>query len=249
MTKAKQSIKKLCEYCSNEFYAGKATVRYCSHRCNSRALKDSKRKEVIQFTEELTKKKKVEKIIDNISSRPYLNVAETAVLLGVCNKTVYNLAHSGKIKATRVTQRLTFISRKSIDDLLEANATYEILPTKEKKPITEWYTLNDITNKYGILKDQIRKIVNAENIPEKKEGVRTLIAKKQIDSYFKKRGFDASILNLAEWYTIDEIAEKYGMTKTGVYSFISRYKIPRKQQSGKRYYSKAHIDNMKDKEL
>lgn len=247
MTRAKHLIKKLCEYCGSEFEAGKATVRYCSHKCNSRALKDAKRKEVIQLTEELTKKKKVEKVKSNISDRPYLNVAETAALLGVCNKTVYNLAHSGKIKATRVTRRMTFISRKSIDELLEANTAYEILPTQERKPIADWYTLTEITEKYGILRHQIRKIVNTENIAEKKDGTRTLIAKKQIDNYFKKKGFDFSLKNLAEWYTIAEIMKEYNMTEQGAYIFVSRYKIPKKQQAGKRYYSKLHIDNFKNK--
>ena len=51
--RSKQPIKKICEYCKKEFEAGKATVRYCSHKCNSQALKDAKRKEVVQLTEAL----------------------------------------------------------------------------------------------------------------------------------------------------------------------------------------------------
>ena len=247
MARAKQTIRKVCEHCKSEFEAGKATARYCSHRCNSAALKDAKRKEIIQHTESLTKKKKNENVMDDISGRAYLNVAEAAVLLGVCYKTVYNLAHAGKLKATRISQRLTFISRKNIDELLEANAAYEILPTKELQPIAEWYTLDEITQQYGILRHQTRKIVNAENISEKKDGTRTLIAKRQIDNYFNKKGFESSLINLAEWYTVTEVMEKYGMTEQAVYIFVSRYKIPKKQQGGKRFYSKQHIDILKNK--
>ena len=247
MAKAKQTIRKLCEHCGNEFEAGKATVRYCSHRCNSAALKNAKRKEIIQYTESLTNKKKSEKVKADISNRPYLKVAEIAALLGVCNKTVYNLAHAGKLGATRVSQRMTFISRKSIDDLLEAQTAYKVLPTKEQQPIADWYTLDEITQRYGILRHQIRKIVNAENISEKKDGTRTLLAKRQIDNYFNKRGFEPSLINLADWYTVTEIMEKYEMTEKGVYTFVSRYKIPKKQQNGKRFYSKQHIDILKNK--
>lgn len=149
MARAKKTIRKLCEHCENEFDAGKATVRYCSHKCNSAALKAAKRKEVIQLTESLTDRKKIEKTKAVISNRPYLNVAETAALLGVHNNTVYNLAHSGKLEATRISRRLTFISRKNIDELLEAKIAYELLPTKEKQPITDWYTFDEITQRYG----------------------------------------------------------------------------------------------------
>jgi len=247
MARAKQTIRKLCEHCGNEFDAGKATSRYCSHKCNSNALKDAKRKEIIQHTESLTKKKKEEKVKADISNRPYLKVAETAVLLGVCNKTVYNLAHSGKLKAKRISQRLTFISRKSIDELLETQNVYEVLPAKKQLPIADWYTLDEITQRYGILRHQIRKIVNAEKISEKKEGTRTLIAKRQMDNYFSKKGFESALINLAEWYTVTEVMEKYGMTEQAVYVLVSRYKIPKKQQDGKRYYSKQHIDILKNK--
>ena len=121
------------------------------------------------------------------------------------------------------------------------------MSTKERKPIEDWYTLNDITERYGILRHQIRKIVNAESIAEKKDGTRTLIAKRQIDIYFKKKGFDVSLTNIAEWYSISEIIQQYGMTEKSVYLFVSRYKIPKKQHNGKRYYSKQHIDNLKQK--
>jgi len=247
MARTKQTIKKVCEYCRNEFQAGKATSRYCSHKCNSAALKDAKRKEIIQFTESLTKKKKDENVKADISNRPYLNVAETAALLGVCINTVYNFARTGKLKATRVSQRLTFISRKSIDELLGTNTVYEALPPKEQKPVTDWYSLDEVTQRYGILRHQIRKIVNAENISEKKDGTRTLISKRQIDNFFNKRGFEPSLINLAEWYTVTDIMEKYGMTEQGVYVLASRYKIPKKQLEGKRFYSKQHIDILKNK--
>jgi len=247
MARAKQTIRKVCEHCKNEFEAGKATSRYCSHKCNSAALKNAKRKEIIQYTESLTKKKKDENVKADISNRPYLNVAETAALLGVCLNTVYNLARKGKLKATRISQRLTFISRKSIDELLVTNTIYETMPPKEQKPVADWYTLDEITQRYGIQRHQIRKIVNAENIPEKKDGTRTLIAKRQIDNYFNKKGFESSLINLAEWYTVTEVIGKYGMTEQGVYVFASRYKIPKKQQDGKRYYSKQHIDILKNK--
>lgn len=100
---------------------------------------------------------------------------------------------------------MIFVLRESIDELLHTDSPYEVLHTHEIKPITDWYTLDEITERYSIKRHQIRKIVNSENIPETKDGTRTLIAKNKIDAYFKKRGHDRSIRNLAEWYTVADI--------------------------------------------
>lgn len=247
--RAKQPLNKLCEYCGNVFQASKYNVRYCSHECNSKAYREAQQQKVAALTDTLTNKQKSNKEQSLLTDRPYLSIAETAQLLGVCKQTAYNLAHSGKIKATRVSRRLTFVSRQSIDELLQANTVFETSPTQERKPISDWYTLEEITAKYGIKRHQIRNIVNAERIPEKKEGTRTLIAKAKLDSYFRKQGFDSAILNLADWYTLPEITTHYGMTEQAAYIFVSRYKIPKMRQQGIRYYSKQHIDKLKNKEL
>lgn len=246
--KAKNGIKKVCEYCNNQFEASKSTTRYCSHKCNSKALKDAKRKEVIQLTEKLTKQKEVEKLTKDISNQEYLSISDAAVLMGVSRWTIYRYVVDGKIASKRLSERITRIRRTDLEAFFENANPYQVkcISIKNKQEI-EWYTLNEITEKYGILRHQIRKVINSENIPEKKEGTRTLVAKKQIDIFFKRTGFDFSLKNLAEWYTIREIMERYNMSEQSVYIFVSRYKIPKKQQGGKRYYSKLHIDNLKNK--
>jgi predicted DNA-binding ArsR family transcriptional regulator len=122
-----------------------------------------------------------------------------------------------------------------------------VLPTKEHKAIEDWYTLSEVTEKYGIKYRRLRNIINAENIPEKKYGKLTLMAKNKTDAYFKKQGYDQSIINLSEWLTIPEIKKQYGMTENTAYSFVSDHGIPKKQKNGRRYYSKQHIDNIKNK--
>ena len=245
--KAKYGIKKVCEYCNIEFEASKSTTRYCSHQCNSRALKDAKRNEVIQLTEKLTKQKKVDRLIKDTFNQEYLSVSDVATLMGVSRWTIYRYVADEKIPSKRISEKITRIKKTDLEMFFDNANSYQVKHSIKLNSETDWYTLNEITEKYGVLRHQIRKIVNVEDISEKKEGTRTLIAKSQIDSYFKKRGFDVSINNLAEWYTVTEIMEKYNMTEQGVYIFVSRYKIPKKQQEGKRYYSKIHIDNLKNK--
>jgi excisionase family DNA binding protein len=247
--RAKQPVTKLCDYCGNVFSASKYNVRYCSHECNSKAYQEAQRQKVVALTDTLTNKKKIKKTQNSLSDRPYLSIAEAAQLLGVSRWTVSRWIISRKIVAKRITKRTTRIKRTDLDVFIDNANLYDVESTQERKPIADWYTLDEITAKYGIKRHQIRNIVNAGHIPEKKEGTRTLIAKSKLDAYFKKQGFDSTILNLAEWSTVDVIKEQYNMTEKAVHIFVSRYKIPKMRQDGKLYYSKQHIDKLKNKEL
>ena len=246
--KAKEPIKKICEFCGREFEAYTQTARYCSHQCNCKAYREIKRKEVISLSASMVSKTKRERAKVDLSGREYLSISEAASLLGWCKQTVYNYCHKGIIPAKRLSQRTTLIRKKDIEALFDEIEPYEVLTTGERKSIDEWYTIDEITEKYGLLRHRIRKIINAENIPTKKAGTRTLIAKSQIDAYFRKRGFDNTLSNLADWMTTPEVMEIYGMTEQAVRVFVSRYAIPKKRLNGKLYYSKQHIDKLKHKE-
>ena len=41
--------------------------------------------------------------------------------------------------------------------------------------------------------------------------------------------------------------DKYGMTKTAVYTMVSNFKVPKKKEGNSTYYSKEHIDKIKEK--
>ena len=46
MATSKMKIKKVCEWCGTTFYAQKLTTRFCSHRCNNLAYKETIRQEI-----------------------------------------------------------------------------------------------------------------------------------------------------------------------------------------------------------
>jgi len=247
MTKLKQPVKKICEYCGKEFEAGKTTTKCCSDYCSKRAYKETKRKKALELVGNFTIQKKADRVKKDLSNRQGYSIADTATLLGKSRMTIYRYVVSGKIKAKRVSSKFTIIPKKSIDEFLEVTTPYEPLPAKERKPIAEWYTLEEITEKYGIKYRRLRDIVNKERIPEKKDGKITLIAKNKIDNYFRKQGYDEAVINLSEWLTLPDVIKQYNMTENAAYSFLSENHIPKKQQSGKRHYSKWHIDKIKYK--
>lgn len=246
--RAKEPIKKICEYCGCEFEAYTQNARYCSHDCNRKAYREIKRKEVVSLTASIASQTKRERAKTDLSERDYISISEAANLLGWCKQSVYNYCHKGIIPAKRLSKRTTLIRKKDIEALFDVVEPYEVLTTGERKPIDEWYTIDEVTEKYGLLRHRIRKIINAENIPTKKAGTRTLISKVKIDAYFRKKGFDTTLFNLAEWITIPEAMETYNMTEQAIRVFVSRYAIPKKRINGKLYYSKQHIDKLKYKE-
>lgn len=247
--RAKEPIKKICEYCGCEFEAYTQTARYCSHDCNRKAYREIKRKEVISITASMISQTKRERAKVDLSEQEYLSISEAAAIMGVSRWTIYRNAVKGIIPAKRLSQRTTLIRKKDIEALFEVVEPYEVLTTGERKPIDEWYTIDEVTEKYGLLRHRIRKIINAEGIPTKKAGTRILIAKGKMDAYFRKRCFDATLSNLAEWITTPEVMEEYNMTEQAVRVFVSRYAIPKKRLNGKLYYSKQHIDKLKNKEI
>ena len=246
--RAKEPIKKICEFCGCEFEAYTQVARYCSHDCNRKAYREIKRKEVIFLTASMASQTKRERAKSDLSERESISISDAAAIMGVSRWTIYRNVVKGCIPAKRLSQRTTLIRKKDIEALFDVIEPYEVLTTGVRKPIDEWYTIDEVTEKYGLLRHRIRKIINAEGIPTKKAGTRTLIAKNKIDAYFRKKGFDATLSNLAEWITTLQVIETYGMTERAVRIFVSRYTIPKKRINGKLYYSKQHIDKLKNKE-
>ena len=68
---------------------------------------------------------------------------------------------------------------------------------------------------------------------------KTYWSKKHIDDYFAKKAPDPEI---KEWYSTQDIQEKFGMTLTAIYSFVSKNAIPKKKVGIMVYYSKKHVD-------
>lgn len=244
--RAKEPIRKICEYCGCEFEAYTKTARYCSHDCNRKAYREIKRKEIISLTASMTSQTKRERARVDLSEREYISISDAAAIMGVSRWTIYRNVVQGIIPAKRLSKRTTLIRKKDIEALFEVVEPYEVLTTGERKIIDEWYTIDEVTERYGLLQHRIRKIINAECIPTKKAGTRTLIAKSKIDAYFRRKGFDSTLSNLADWITTPEAMELYNMTEHAVRVFVSRYAIPKKRLNGKLYYSKQHIDKLKN---
>ena len=233
---SKIDIQKRCKWCSAIFTAHKTTTEYCSHRCANLAYKDKVRKQRIESLQhELGKSIKTPPNLN----KEYLTPSEVAVLLNIGRTSIYRYIRNGVIKVIRF-ERKTLVRRADIEDM-----TVFIVPEtenkqlKEKAPITDFYTTAEVKEKYGVKDSWIFHIAKEHNIPRTFHRGKTYWSKKHIDDYFAKKAPDPEI---KEWYSTQDIQEKFGMTLTAIYSFVSKNAIPKKKVGIMVYYSKKHVD-------
>ena len=231
-------ITKICQWCGVEFVAQKVSTKYCSHRCANLAYKQAVRDKRVKQAEAETLSIKLEKPIENVKNKEYLSFAQAGKLLGLSRQAVYNMVKAGNLKASKISSRLSFIRRVDIDAMLE-NRPYKTLHPKDTVPITDFYTIAEIKEKFGVKESWIYEIAKEHNIPRTFNRGRTYWSKKHIDSYFAKKAPDASI---TEWYSVAELQEKFGMTLSAIYTFVYKNVIPKRKEGKMVYYSKKHFD-------
>lgn len=231
-------IKKVCEWCGEVFYAQKTTTRYCSHRCNSKAYKEITRNKRIQDTETKTDILISQQPIQMIKDKEFLSFAETGTLLGISRQAVYKIVAAGHLKASKISSRLSFIKRNDIENMIE-NKPYEKRNKKDIAPITEFYTTAEVKEKYNVVDSWIFVVAKKHNIPRTFNRGKTYWSKKHIDNYFGKKAADSEI---TEWYSVQEIQDKFGMSLAAIYTLASKNAVPKKKEGVMVSYSKKHFD-------
>lgn len=231
-------IKKVCEWCGEVFYAQKTTTRYCSHRCNSKAYKEITRNKRIQDAETKTNILISQQPIQIIKDKEFLSFAEAGTLLGISRQAVYKMVAAGHLKASKISSRLSFIKRSDIENMLE-NKPYEKRNKKDIAPITEFYTTAEVKEKYNVVDSWIFVVAKKHNIPRTFNRGKTYWSKKHIDNYFGKKAADPEI---TEWYNVQEIQDKFGMSLAAIYTLASKNAVPKKKEGVMVSYSKKHFD-------
>lgn len=111
----KIKIQRICQHCGNEFTARTTVTQFCGDVCAKRAYKVRMRQAKIERsnidTEAIRKKP-----LEEIKTKEYLSIAETCLLLGLSERTVYRLLQSGEIPSTKLGRR-TIIKRANIEAL------------------------------------------------------------------------------------------------------------------------------------
>ena len=237
MSTSKFRVLRTCEFCGKEFYAQKVTTRFCSRRCNELAYKQRRRQRLITEAEARV----LQKPIEEVGNKEFLSLQDTSVLFGITKRSVYNLIYNGVLQAFRLSSRMTLIRRADIEQIFESHVyTKKVKP--ERKPITEFYTTNEIKEKFGVSESWVFKIGKEKNIPKILHHGKTYWSKQHVEKHFAKHIENNAIV---EWYSVQDMMEKFNMTTSAVYCFVSKYGIPKKKVKSSVFYSKQHVDAAK----
>ena len=231
-------IQKKCKWCGEVFTAHKMSTAYCSHKCANLAYKERVRKERISAYQKELSFKEYNEPLKDLEQREFFTPTTAAQLFGISRATIYRYLADETIKAVQFKGK-TLIRRKDIDMLFESSATYNKRLPQEKAPITEFYTTAEVKEKYNVVDSWIFVVAKKHNIPRTFNRGKTYWSKKHIDNYFGKKAADPEI---TEWYSVQEIQDKFGMSLAAIYTLASKNTIPKKKEGIMVSYSKKHFD-------
>ena len=227
-------VRKICQWCGKPFIAKKTTTCYCSHQCSNLGYKERirKRKRELKKMQELLQPKQASE------GQDFFSFAQAAKLMGVTRQYIYKLVKENKLRASRISGKKSLIRRADIELMLKTKP-YESIKPKDDVDITEYYTAEQIAEKYKVNTKWVWTYTREHDVPKVKIRQFNYYSKKHIDAIFAKYRTDDA---LTEWYTPEEIEKKYGMTRVAIRSQVYRNNIPSKKEHGQIFYSKLHFD-------
>lgn len=149
---------------------------------------------------------------------------------GISNSGLYKIAQIQNFPKTQ-SRGKTLWSKPHIDKYFEKRN-----PSEE---ITEWYTVAEIQEKFGMTLSAIYSLVSKEGIPKIKVGIEARYSKKHFDI---AKGIAEP--ETPKEYSIAEAMEKYGMTRDQLYHYVKTYKIPRTKRGKYTYISRKELDDL-----
>ena len=248
-----------CAFCGKEFICNSGSQRYCSEHC-AEAAKAQRKKRQQDFL------KAVQPVID-IASQEYLTFSKAAILMGCSRQYIYKLVGEGKLPASRISSRMSFIRKADIEKMLAGNPYHRVLPTykpmipsslslKKRRASSksarkedsvqnieplEYISGEDVMATSKVKKSWLYVSAKRNNIPMCKIAGKIYYSRKHMDALL---GVSAEIEALTEWLTTDEAESLYSTTKESLRTQAYRRHIPTKREYGKTYYSKRHLDDI-----
>ena len=250
-----------CAFCGKEFTCNSGSQRYCSEHC-AEAAKAQRKKRQQDFL------KAVQPVID-IASQEYLTFSKAAILMGCSRQYIYKLVGEGKLSASRISSRMSFIRKADIEKMLADNPYHRVLPgASSNKPSkkSSYSSSSSLSSKrgnnhipeIGMQSPEPLDYISGEDVMAtykvKKSWLYASAKRNNIPmcriagkNYYSRKhmdalfGVSAEIEALTEWLTTEEAEALYSTTKESLRTQAYRRHIPTKREYGKTYYSKIHL--------
>lgn len=139
---------------------------------------------------------------------------------------------------------MTIIRRTDIEKMFDNAPAYKKHKVSRHEKVL-YYTIKEIMEKYHIEKKTVYRRCKLYDIPRIEEGSRVYYSRTLINKHFAELNEDID-LNL--YYTPEQVMERCGMSRAAVATFALRHNVPRINRHHEVYYSRQHIDAIKEKQ-
>ncbi len=150
---------------------------------------------------------------DTVPITDFYTTADIKEKFGVKESWIYEIAKEHNIPRTFNRGR-TYWSKKHIDSYFAKKAP--------DASITEWYSVAELQEKFGMTLSAIYTFVYKNVIPKRKEGKMVYYSKKHFDI---AKGIATP--EEPQYYTIPEAMEKYNLTRDQLYHYVKYHNITR----------------------
>lgn len=202
-----------------------------------------------------------------IQHQEYLTFSKAAILMGCSRQYIYKLVAMGKLKASRISNRMAFIRRADIERMLESNPYHRILPgststpkksasssfpaKKEKREkvtdeVPDFYSGEEVMSLYKVKQSWLYTTAKRNRIPICRIAGKNYYSKKHVDEFF---GMAVDMESITDWLLTEEAEEQFGMKPAALQAYAYRHRIPTKREYGRTYYSKSHLDELRRTDL
>ena len=245
-----------CACCGREFTAYSGVQKYCSVGCADEAQKEKKKRheDFLRAAEPVV----------GLRQQEYLTFSRAAILMGCSRQYVYKLVNQGKLKASRISSRMAIIRRADIESMLEGNPYNKVVfgnrpkptnssrklrkqeaETASNEPLT-YISGEEVIANYKVKPSWLYTSAKRNQIPICRIGGRNYYSKSHVEECL---GLTADIASITAWLTTEQAFEEYGMSATAIHAYAYRHRIPTKREYGIVYYSRTHLDELRQTEV
>ena len=121
-------VKRICQWCGKPFIAQKTTTCYCSPQCSKRGYKHR----MMERKMELRHMQEMQELRSSLEKQEYFTFSQAARLMGVSRQYIYKLVKEEKLRASRLSGKMSLIRKADIELMLKSKP-YERLEVPSEK--------------------------------------------------------------------------------------------------------------------
>jgi len=219
---------RICAWCGKQFRPEVGRQIYCSPDCrHSSANSRRRKKRFIKSAEHTDRHNR-----SLLAKKLHYSITEAAIFLGVSRPTIYAKIKAGELHAIRIGPRTIRIPA---DELQISSKRKPDTPVTIEDPITK----DEAIKEFGISETWFYRTIKKKDVISRKAGPTIYYSKSELSPLFKREIYD----DITEWYSAEELAEQFGLSRKYINDFARTHKIPRKREGQKLFISKKNWDN------